>query len=332
MIQKQNGKFNTPVLLITFNRPDHTRRVFDEIIKQRPKFLYLFQDGAREGNENDIVKCRNVRTLFDESIDWNCELHTFYSDINLGCGKGPVKGITWFFEQVQQGVILEDDAVPAPDFFSYAEELLNIYKENHHIKAIGSMHIDDKKQGDFSYYFSMMNRNLCAWATWKRAWSDFDYFMDTISVSQLKYALKDYKVTNKEQNYWCDRLDEIHKNRLNESSWDMQFLMSIWLSHGMGICPNVNLSTNIGFDREGTHTKSSDSKAANVSIDKILPLKHPVEIRINRRADLNYHKQYFQPMEYGFSGLKHLPFRLNSQLKIFLNHKGPWLKKMRELQ
>ena len=327
MNQKPDGIFSTPILLITFNRPGHTQRVFDEIIKQRPKYLYIFQDGAREGNVNDIEKCTKVRALFDESIGWNCELHTFYLEINLGCGKGPVKGITWFFDQVEQGVILEDDAVPAPDFFLYAEDLLNRYKGNQQIKAIGSMHIDDKKQGDFSYYFSMMNRNLCAWATWKRAWSDFDYFMDKITVLQLRSALKKYNATKKEINYWCERLSEIHSNRLNESSWDMQFLMSIWLINGIGICPNVNLSTNIGFDTEGTHTKSSFSKAANVSIDSILPLKHPSKIIINRRADLNYHKLYFQPMEYGMTGLKRLPFRMNRRLKNLLKHQGPWIKK-----
>lgn len=329
MNQKLDSIFNTPILFITFNRPNHTKRVFDEIKKQRPKYLFIFQDGARNGNDGDSEKCAAVRAIFEESQGWNCELHTYYSDKNLGCGIGPVTGIQWFFDNVDQGIIIEDDAIPAPDFFLYAENLLNRYKENQQIRAIGSMNINGNKQGDFSYYFSMMNRNLCAWATWKRVWSDFDYYMDKIPLFCLKDALRKYGATPKEISYWCDRLDEIHKNRLNESSWDMQFLMSIWLSHGIGICPNVNLSTNIGFDAEGTHTKSSESRAANVSIDSILPLMHPSKILINRRADLNYHKLYFQPMEYGIIGLKRLPFRINKRLKDLLKHQGPWIKKMK---
>jgi hypothetical protein len=327
MNQKSDDTFNTPILFITFNRPNHTRRVFDEIKKQRPKYFFVFQDGVREGNEADVVKCAAVRSIFDESMDWDCELHTCYSDKNLGCGKGPVTGTTWFFDHVEQGIIIEDDAVPAPDFFKYAEDLLSLYKENQQIKAIGSMNIDGKKQGDSSYYFSMMNRNLCAWATWKRAWSDFDYCMDKISVSQLKSAMMKYNTTKKEINYWCDRLDEIHRNRLNESSWDMQFLMSIWLCHGIGICPNMNLSTNIGFDSEGTHTQDNKNAAANLNTGCILPLKHPTNIRILRNADLNYHKKYFQPNEYGWQGIKRMPYRFNKKLKKLFGHEGSWIKK-----
>ena len=50
------SRFETPVLLITFNRPTHTRRVWNEIKKQHPKYVYVFQDGARFGNEIDLKK------------------------------------------------------------------------------------------------------------------------------------------------------------------------------------------------------------------------------------------------------------------------------------
>ena len=52
-----------PILLITFNRPEHTRRVLESIMAAQPKDLYVFQDGAREGNENDIKKCAEVRQV-----------------------------------------------------------------------------------------------------------------------------------------------------------------------------------------------------------------------------------------------------------------------------
>jgi len=318
--------FNTPILLITFNRPDHTRKVFEEIKKQKPPTLFVFQDGTREGNEADVEKCKAVRSIFEEPIDWDCKLNTYYADENLGCGLGPTTAITWFFENVQQGIIIEDDAVPAPDFFEYAEVLLEKYKLNDQIKVIGSMHLDGKSYGDGSYHFTMMNRNLCAWATWKRVWTDFDYYLNRVTEKNLNKVLKNYYISLREREYWNNRLKEIHLDRLRDSSWDIQFLMSVWLKNGIGICPNVNLSTNIGFDMEATHTTSSNSKAANVSFDSILPMVHPSEILINRRADLNYHKLYFQPMEYGITGLKRLPYRINQRLKKLLNHQGPWIK------
>ena len=66
----------TPILLITFNRPEHTRRVLEEIRKQQPTQLYVCQDGAREGNKSDKAKCQEVRAVVNELVDWPCELHT----------------------------------------------------------------------------------------------------------------------------------------------------------------------------------------------------------------------------------------------------------------
>ena len=102
-----------PILLITFNRPEHTRRVLEAIMAAHPKELYVFQDGAREGNENDLRKCSEVRQVV-ESLTKNTDicLHTLYSDKNLGCGPGPATAITWFFDNVEQGMIFKDDCLP----------------------------------------------------------------------------------------------------------------------------------------------------------------------------------------------------------------------------
>ena len=140
--------FQTPVLLITFNRPEHTKQVFHALKKQKPAELFVFQDGARIKNESDVKNCREVRTIFEETIDWDCELKTFYSEVNLGCGPGPAAGISWFFDQVEAGIIIEDDAIPSDDFFGYAEELLEKYKHNDDIRAIASMKVDNKVYGE----------------------------------------------------------------------------------------------------------------------------------------------------------------------------------------
>ncbi|RJP46173.1 MAG: nucleotide-diphospho-sugar transferase [Desulfobacteraceae bacterium] len=294
---------------------------------QKPSCLYVFQDGPRDGYDLDIEKGSAVRKVIAELIDWDCDLNTFYSEKNLGCGPGPAAAISWFFESVEMGLIFEDDAVPHQDFFKYAEKLLYRYRDDLSVRAIGSMKIEGNKYGKGSYYFSKMNRNLCAWATWRRAWSDFNYTMKDITEKELIKALKKYRTGLREREYWCERLLEIKKDALGGSSWDMQFLMSIWLHNDKGICPNVNLSTNIGFDSEGTHTLSSHHVAANIKTEPILPIKHPESITINKQADFLYHRLYFEPGNYGWEGLKRLPYRINKRIKRLLSHQGPWLKK-----
>ena len=325
--------FTTPILLITFNRPEHTRRVLTEILKQEPQSLYICQDGAREGNENDHIKCQEVKDVINELTSAYAVAHpdfslfTLYSSLNLGCGPGPATGITWFFENVEQGIIIEDDAVPHPDFFGYAEELLERYKADTNVRAIGSMHLNSCTYGDGSYYFSMMNRTLCAWATWRRAWQDFDLYLRSVSRDQLSKCLKTYGCDMRMREYWCDRLEEVQYDAYHHSSWDQQFWMSIWLHHGKGIMPNVNLSSNIGFDAQGTHTTNSSSVAANCECQTILPLKHPSDLQIQREADWRFQRIYFEPMNYGWEGFKRLPYRLNKRLKRLAGHKGSWFKK-----
>ena len=233
---------NTPVLLITFNRPMHTRKVLEVVLRQNPSALYVFQDGARKNNDTDLVKCNEVRGVIDEltqNIDF--QVYKFYSDKNLGCGPGPKTALDWFFSENEYGIVLEDDAVPHPDFFPYCEELLLKYKDDKDVRAIGSMHLDTKTFGDGSYYFSMMNRTFCAWATWARAWKDFDLYHRNVTRRQFNQCLKAYGCGLRMREYWCERLAEVQKDAYHNSSWDQQFWMSIWLHHGKGIMPNVNL-------------------------------------------------------------------------------------------
>ena len=317
--------FSTPILLITFNRPEHIRQVLEAVRRVEPTEIFVFQDGAR--NDGDSERLAAVRETIERMIDWPCRLHTNFSESNLGCGPGPAAAISWFFGHVDKGIILEDDAVPHPDFFSYAEELLEKYANDDSVMAIGSMKIGDRKYGDGSYYFSKMNHTLCAWATWKRAWDHFDYWLKDFSVKDLDRCLRKYGARLREREYWCDRLREIHKDALSNSSWDQQFWMSIWRYGGKGILPNSNLSANIGFDESGAHTTDSSSPASNVKLEPILPLVHPGSGKIHRKADQDFQRIYFQPWAYGWKGARNLPFRINRRVKRLVGHEGPWFKK-----
>lgn len=319
---------NTPILLITFNRPEHTRKVLEAIMAAQPKDLYVFQDGAREGNETDLVNCPKVREVVQSLVGGTeTKLHTFYSERNLGCGPGPATAITWYFENVEQGIIIEDDAVAHPDFFEYAETLLNRYATDESVMAIGSMNVDKQKWGNGSYYFSMMNRNLCAWATWKRVWNLSDLRMSNVSIKELAKALRKYELGLCEREYWCDRLREVHKDGIGNASWDMQFFMSIWLRHGKGIIPNVNLSSNIGTVGEATHSMASGNIIDNVPTSSILPLVHPDTEAIQHEADRQFHFRYFEPGKANWEIKEVLYYLVNKRIKRLVGHEGPWLKK-----
>lgn len=321
--------FATPILLITFNRPEHTRRVLEAILKVNPKVLYVFQDGARTGCESDSVRCAQVRHMIDEmTCNAETEIHTYYAENNMGCGPGPAVAISWFFSIVNEGIIIEDDAVPHPDFFFFAQEMLERYRDDSSVRAIGSMNVDTRKWGNGSYYFTMMNRTLCAWATWKRAWLDFDLEMKDVKRRHLKRAMRRYGCSLLERSFWCDRLDDVHKNLCEGKSWDQQFIMSIWLHGGKGIIPNVNLSSNIGTaDSDATHRMKDGNIIDNVPCQPILPLVHPESCEISGQADRIFHLRYTEPQRADWSMPLVWYYLINHRIKRLLGHEGPWIKK-----
>ena len=129
------ASLKTAVLFLVFNRPDTTTEVFEKVRQAKPQRLYIAGDGPREGREGEKEKVTKAREIATK-VDWPCNVKTLFRDKNLGCKKGVSSAITWFFEQEEQGIILEDDCVPHLDFFTFCENLLDRYAEDERVSAI----------------------------------------------------------------------------------------------------------------------------------------------------------------------------------------------------
>lgn len=321
-------RFNTPILLITFNRPQHTRRVFEEIKKHHPQHLYVFQDGVRISNESDISKCAEVRSIFEEAMDWDCELKTFYSDINMGCGRGPAAAITWFFDNVEQGIIMEDDCLPHPDFFGYCDELLNKYTTEPEVMVVGATTYHDDYPCDDSYLFSRYFTGG-AWASWRRAWTGFGVDLENVDVNAFKKVVSKEFYSTAETNWWVRKVKEIKADTSRKEYWDYQMQIHLLLNNGLAIRPKKNMICNIGFDSEGTHTLESDSRGER-DIFPCFPLQHPLNIIVNKKNDYLFMAKELRKSLYKriISSLYRIMIEnngvLNQLLMFYKNQKRAW--------
>ena len=271
------------VLLICFNRPDHVRRVLSVIREKQPKQLFVFQDGAREGNDADLEKCAQVRVVVTELVDWDCELHTYYADHNFGCGAGPMTGIDWFFNQVEEGVVMEDDCLPHPDFFPYCGELLERYRDNPKVMYISSTLYDNRWQCETSYDFSHY-MVTGAWASWARAWKGFDLDLLSLDAKKFRRHCKKMLYSVVEADWWYFKVLDIQRDKEKKSYWDYQMQIHLFKNEGLTIHPRANLVSNIGFDGEGTHTLENDGRG-NLQSYGIMPLTHPALIEVDTKRD-----------------------------------------------
>src|SRR5690349_14929581 len=117
-----NYRCQSPVLLLLFNRPEHTAAVLRQLSLVQPKALFVHCDGPRENKAGEDKKVAAVRDLI-KNLDWECRVHTLYRDQNEGLRKGVSGALTWFFGQVEMGIVLEDDCLPDVSFFRFCDEL-----------------------------------------------------------------------------------------------------------------------------------------------------------------------------------------------------------------
>ena len=266
--------FTTPILFLVFNRPDTTVRVFEQIRKIKPAYLYVAADGPRESKPGEKEICDKVRSLVLSQIDWECEIKTLLREENLGCGKAVSGAITWFFENVEEGIILEDDTVPDLSFFKFCEILLKRYAYAENVKIIsGNNFQNDNIRGDGSYYFTKYI-HIWGWATWRRSWNLYDFELQDW-ISRSAHAKRELFTSKKQYEYWSNIFDLVSKKEID--TWDYQLFYLSIKSNGINVIPNKNLVTNIGFMQDSTHTNDPNNKLAGLSkyeySEDVIPLK-----------------------------------------------------------
>lgn len=239
---------NTAILLITFNRFDTVRRVFEQIQIAKPPRLYIASDGARKNIPNEKVIVDEIRQWILDNINWDCQINTLFRDENLGCDKNIPNAINWFFETENAGIILEDDCLPSQTFFKFCELSLEKYESNKNIWHIGGSNSTDisiANNSDSAYLSKCMN--CWGWATWKNRWQYFNADLTNYNPAKI---CDDFKNIS-EQIYWLRILYRDRHNKLK--SWDYQWALNIIEHQGLCVVPCKNLIQNIGF--EGTHYK-----------------------------------------------------------------------------
>lgn len=299
----------TPILLLIFNRPNETKEVFNTLKAIKPKFLYVACDGPRDGASNDLINIEKTKEILNK-VDWDCQVKTLYRETNLGCKKAVSTAIDWFFEEVEEGIILEDDCVPDLSFFKYCSDLLETYRDDNrvmHISGLNFISSNEKlSKNKDSYHFSKYPA-VWGWATWRRAWELYDVDIKSWPAAKENSLHSNFCFNKNEKMVRESQFDSVYNKKID--TWDYQWVYCVSMNNGLCITPNTNLISNIGFNDNATHTFVDDNRSNLPTKPMVFPLSHPVYVIPDYNNDI---REFYEHI--------HIPFykKILKDILIFL--------------
>lgn len=275
--------FKTPILYIVFNRLDTVRRTFPRIAACQPENLYVAADGPRADREGEAESCAAVRDYITSHVDWPCSVHTLFREQNLGCKQGVSGAIQWFFSNVEEGIVLEDDIFSEPSFFPYCEKMLERYRLNPFVGAVCGFN----REGVSSFkddIFLCTTVGVWGWASWADKLRDYsaDYSLlhnNPAGAASSKKGVTCY-LSRKAEAELLSNAKRAVEGELN--TWDYQFSEYMAVRGCCSLVPRKSLVQNLGFSSDSTHTSGRPGWYKDESHDWGGEIRVPASLRLNK--------------------------------------------------
>lgn len=278
----------TPLLLLVYNRPKQTEQVLKRLMECGVKNVFVSADAPKNATDRKLTEeVKSIFSRYDSLV-----INKRFSEQNLGCKEAVISGIDWFFNQVEEGIILEDDCLPSPHFFPFVEDMLSRYRDERKVMMIGGNNPLGEWQTDGGHFFSRIG-TIWGWATWQDRWKTFNpelpEFDNFNSNRGFDRAFGPTKLA-------ASRLKLTQKSLTGEiATWDYQWNAHLLMNSGLAVIPEKNLVENIGLENGGTNVHSKPNWIVNeLSAEPMKVDSRPIlrdrefemEWELARRSDL----------------------------------------------
>jgi hypothetical protein len=207
-------------------------------------------------------------------------VHRNFAEENLGLRRRLSSGFDWVFDHVDRAIIIEDDILAEPTFFTFAQEMLERYLNDPRVMCItgynpvGWYYPEASRERlkasyPYSYYFSAYG-SIWGWATWRRAWKSYYDVEMKLWTPALEAELVKHPRLSKSR---VEAYSSIHQGA---NTWDYQWSVACLLQSALFVVPAQNLIQNIGYGAFATHTTDTLTRHATITSEPMaFPLIHP---------------------------------------------------------
>jgi hypothetical protein len=244
-----------PVVLFTFNRPDHTKKTLEALAANEfaeHTNLYVFSDGPR--NDWDLLKINKVREIIyvfeKQQIFLNFQV--FEREKNKGLANSVIDGVSQVFLEYDSVIVLEDDLITSSDFIKYMNDALVFYKDSDagSVTGYNPLKISENEYSERTY---AIPRNCSfGWGTWKNIWNEIDWDVSFYDTYRKKYfQRRKFNQTGFDRSIRLDRQME-----KNVQSWSIRFGFNLFHMNKLSYYPVKSKIIPNGWDGSGVHSTS----------------------------------------------------------------------------
>ncbi len=280
---------NAPVVLFTYNRPEHTRRTIEALAANEladETELIVFSDAPK--NEKAIENVKAVReyvaSLPQKGMFQAVSL--IFREENCGLAKNIIEGVTDIVNQYGRVIVLEDDLVTNRFFLRFMNDGLDRYKKDERVKGISGYSFFDDSRADklmkgrviSESYLTEIAGISWSWATWAERWAAFD--KDAKGWERLMTDAAYRKKFNYDNTYNFYNILKAQQQDSKTNSWAIRWYYTNFLQNGLYLCPSKSLVGNDGWDGSGVHCGEGAAPTAvhALQTDKVIT-EFPTELR-----------------------------------------------------
>lgn len=281
---------NAPILLFVYNRPAHTRRLVESLLRNAEaagSSLFIYSDAPRDESVRPAVD--EVRR-YVRSIRGFDRVEVVERTENWGLARSIIDGVSTALQRFDRVIVLEDDLVLSPYFLRFMNEALETYKDEPRVGHIQAC--DFTQDPSLPDTFLIKWTGSWGWATWRRAWKHFNpdgqALLDELERRRLT------RTFDFDGAYHYTRMLRRQVEGKN-NSWAIRWNASLFLADILSLNVGRSLVQNTGFDGSGTHCGGGGLYASTLWM-KPLPvvrISPAVENPAARHAIARYYRRHF---------------------------------------
>ena len=239
-----------PVALFVYNRPIHTRQTVEALLTNADaskSALYVFSDASR--NSSSIKAVTEVRSYI-RSITGFKSITIIERENNFGLSNSIIDGVTKLCEEFGRAIVVEDDLQLSPSFLTFMNRALDRYECEEKVFQISGYQFDAPELSELSTAFFLPFTVSWGWATWKRAWDNFDPLASGWDALSRDKALRNRFNLDGAYDYASMLIRQMSGK---SDSWAIRWYWSVFRMNGLILFPPVSLVINRGLDGSGSH-------------------------------------------------------------------------------